>query len=94
MMPQQPRQYTWEVEVGGWAVRAVSILGRAGHVPSLSAQIWILAALDQQAEGDRREGEPFAQQCASKSRGHFYPVVSPSAPATQNECELWHPLSL
>lgn len=79
--------------MGGWAEGCRSILGAERDMSLLSlAQIWILAALDQQAEGDGREGEPFAQQCVLAKQGHFYPVVSPSGPATANDSGImWAP---
>lgn len=51
----------------------------------------ILAALGRRAEGVRGVGWASTQQCASKSRGHFYPASPLAALAIQNECELLGP---
>lgn len=56
-----------------------------------SAGIRILAALGRHAEGDRGVGWVATQQCASKSRGHFYPAIPLAALAIQNEYELQGP---
>ena len=77
--------------MGCWSVRVAVTSWAERDMSVLSVRIWILAALGKHAEGDGGEGGPSTQQSASKSRGHFYPAISPSAPATQNECELWAP---